>query len=95
MAKLSARGRTEIFRLIRHLPDDKDATNNKQFLVLMSDRNILFKRTHDWKPDSPGASSFGGSNHWSSGWTRYAKMKKGVTPEQWLAHKLEGGWTRV
>lgn len=97
MAKLSARGRKEVYRIVKKNADDADTTNNKTFLALMSDRKILMKRTHDWKVGSSGASLYGGSNHYSSAWNVYGKLKPGVTPEQWLYNKLNAvlGWEQV
>jgi hypothetical protein len=95
MAKLSARGRKEVYRLVKMQPDDENTTNNRTYRALMSDKTVLYKETFEWKIGSAGASSYGGSNHHSFGWKRLGKLKKGITSEQWLESRLAGGWRQA
>jgi hypothetical protein len=95
MAKLSARGRKELFRLFKVLPDTETTESEKVFRVMMSDRRVLVKHVYRDKPGSPGASIYGGSNYHAGHWTVVGRTKKEVSPEQWLQNRLKEGWIQV
>lgn len=95
MAKLSARGRKEVFRVFKLRPDTDTTEKNRSFRVLMSDRTILEKLAYHDKPDSPGASLYGGSNSHGSHWTVRAKLAKDCTIEKYLENLLTLGWKVV
>lgn len=84
MAKLSARGRTQFARVAKPYEDAyiKCVTE----LSLMSDRKVL-KRVKFLKPN--------GTIDHAQGWSVKGTLKRGVTPEQWLANKLAQGWQKV
>lgn len=82
MAKLSARGRTELYRVAKQL----EGTTTIHKRALMSDNVILA---------SYSFLEYDGRHRRSSGWHVHGKLKTGVTPEQWLERRLSEGWTRV
>jgi hypothetical protein len=51
MAKLSARGRTEILRFSKELPGDEGTTRGQRVYAFMSDGKILVKTKVWFKPD--------------------------------------------
>jgi len=93
MAKLKARGRTELYRveLKRDVAGYKDY---KTTLALMSDGVVLTKRSYKVESFTGDVSN----QKWetrSTRWTVYDNLARGFTSEGWLAAKLEKGWVRV
>ena len=89
MAKLSARGRKEIVRLVKSLPDTEMATNRKRYFVLMSDRRVLTKVTYNMDL------GLGGRSHESTKWTVQGKLKLDWTPDQFTEDAISRGWKKV
>lgn len=91
MAKLSARGRTELCRVSKVLPDQEPGVTVTRFRALMSDGVILHKTS--WKYDSKDR-----SNH-DTGWKVGNRLKPGVKPENvidaWRDAYLAQGYTLV
>lgn len=89
MAKLSARGRTELARVAREQHyTDRLTGEFKEYtvrLALMSDGKVLIKRS--WR-DENGKTA-------NSGWTVRGTLKKGITTEQWVERRLADGWVKV
>jgi len=80
MAKLSAHGRTEVYRLAQ----TTGSTIRKH--ALMSDGKIL---------ESHSFLEYNGKRR-STGWTVFGTLKKGVKPETWFANRTaEGRWTQI
>ena len=86
MAKLSARGRTEVFRLVKETtsfpPGSHEAESKYTWLrytrCLMSDNKVLTKT--DWKMET--------LEPWQNGtygtsWTVVGTLKEGLTPDTW------------
>ena len=86
MATLSARGRTELARVERHLdlPNSEDLHWECIAQVLMSDGNILEKRTVKFRFDDR-------RHTW--GWKRVVKCK--LTPEQFIAMMEKSGFKKI
>jgi len=90
MAKLKARGRTEIVRMTRESNEIKklyDDDKNprvwaRNTIALMSDRKILEKRDVRWQD---------GSKH-SYGWKVVQTVRADVTPEQFTAFYAKQGY---
>lgn len=80
MAKLSARGRTEVKRL-RRVREEEDATRTTD-LVLMSDGNILKQSKAKYKD---------GRSSYNSGYNVFAKLKKGADPKEWGNKRVATG----
>ena len=80
MAKLRARGRQEIVRMVREreTPDDRLTTSEKEQAALMSDGNVLKRRTIRWRE-----ASYGSATH-DYGWKVAGKIKAGLTPEDFV-----------
>ena len=73
MAKLSARGRTEILRFSKETEGDgQDLIKRKTTIAIMSDRNILKKSTTWWK----NIYRANGTERKDGGWTVSGKFKK-------------------
>lgn len=92
MAKLSARGRTEIHRVKKEMavkPDD-DVSYRKQTVCLMSDGTVLEKMTVRFKPIMSFDDPKGRLHDW--GFKVKGKIKAGVTAEAWLAKYLASGY---
>jgi hypothetical protein len=91
MAKLKARGRQEIARLIkeRELPDDESFSHEKKQVTLMSDGNILKRRILRWRDRGPYQNK--GTHDY--GWKVIGKIKAGLTPEDFIAIYLKSGYT--
>ena len=88
MAKLSARGRTELARIVRKetIPDGNTTKERRTTLALMSDRTILEKFDVTY-PD-------GMKNSFS--WkVRTRKVKADVTPEQFIETFAKHGFVRA
>lgn len=88
MAKLSARGRTEVFRLVRTLElkpsdDPTDSTHVRYERAYMSDRVVLEKRTY--------LLANGRVNH-NTGWNVAGRLKKTMTFDGAKRNRLEQGW---
>lgn len=83
MAKLSARGRTELARVAKTVTDE-DGTERTTKHVLMSDRKVLTWR--GWH------SVVGKSN---TGWKVRGTLKAGITTEQWIALREAQGYQVV
>jgi len=93
MAKLSARGRTELVRLSKEYTAEQIADRllktepltdwERVTVALMSDGKILSKRDVRFKSD--------GRKH-SYGWTVKAKVKADVTPERFRAAYERAGY---
>lgn len=91
MAKLSARGRKELYRVsLEAVVTDPDrlVTWERTTKALMSDNKVLEKRDVRFKPDSIHPE---GQRH-SYGWTVRGKLKAGFAPEVWRDRHVEKGW---
>lgn len=96
MAKLSARGRTEIYRVEK---EDSISEDSKQMGVikrvlkkaLMSDNKILSNQvtwfTYEYHPSGQRRNDYG--------WTVRGSLKDGATPDSWLQSYLKQGYTKV
>jgi hypothetical protein len=82
MAKLSARGRTEIARYVKLLPDSDLATERQRVLVLMSDNWIL--QCHKCRFKSDGLP-------YNSGWKQFQKLHK-TTPSEFAVWATNKGY---
>ena len=89
MAKLGARGRTEVMRLVRKLSDLEDTFNRKQYFVLMSDRTVLKKITYDVKDSYSDK-----IRHESGHYTVHGKIKIHQT-DTFVNNALAHGFERV
>jgi hypothetical protein len=87
MAKLSARGRVELVRLVKDEAEDDLTTRGKQYVALMSDRTILSKLVVWFKP-----TTYCGERRHDYGWKRRSKVKEGVTAEQFTAVYVKAGY---
>lgn len=87
MAKLSARGRKEVFRVVRERErTDSDLINwERMTYALMSDNSILEKRDVRFSSDN--------RKH-SYGWKKAGKLREGSTPEKLLASLQAKGYTK-
>lgn len=94
MAKLKARGRQEIARLIKvtPLPDDKDASEDRTQVALMTDGNVLSRRVLRWRPGGPML-QYGGSPTHDYGWKVKGKIKAGLTAEDFIRIYQDRGYT--
>jgi len=90
MAKLSARGRTETYRVVKEysVNPDEDVTVRKRTVVLMSDGTVLEKVTVRFS--YPGADPKGRLHDWGY----KIKGKAGLTPAEWLAKYLAAGFSQ-
>jgi hypothetical protein len=79
VAKLSANGRTELYRFTKTLPHGVDGATRLETRALMSDRKILHKF-------SVGDMKFG--------WTVRGSLKKDANPESWASAMEKLGWVR-
>ena len=84
MAKLSARGRTEVKRVTREslTPTSDTISWERTTVVLMSDGNILSKRDVKFRADNRAH---------SYGWVVKGKIKD-VTPDQWATKYRDLGY---
>jgi len=73
MAKLSARGRVEVFRVEVMLPDTELCVNRVDTYALMSDRVMLRKLTVHFRPDAFKPQGYAHSY----GWTVARKLRQG------------------
>lgn len=88
MARLSARGRTELVRVSKAedvTDSDSVVTWRRYTKALMSDGTILEKVDVRFKSD--------GSRH-SYGWKAKGKAKKGLTAEQFVEVFAKAGYTK-
>jgi len=94
MAKLKARGRQEIARLIKvtPLPDDKDASEDRTQVALMTDGNVLSRRVLRWRPGGPML-QYGGNPTHDYGWKVKGKIKAGLTAEDFVRIYQDSGYT--
>jgi hypothetical protein len=85
MAKLKARGRQEIARLVKEndLPEDRSFSHEKKQVALMSDGNVLKRRVLRWRDEH--------APH-DYGWKVAGKIKAGLTPEDFIAAYLKTGY---
>jgi hypothetical protein len=90
MAKLKARGRTEIARLVveRETPDSELVSSEKIQVALMSDGNVLDRRVVRWRKQD--AYSSGPHDY---GWKIKGKIKAGLTPEDFIRIYQKKGFT--
>lgn len=91
MAKLSARKRTEVFRVRKDVPDSDYFIEGKITLALMSDGKILEKRDAKFKPDNIYPK--GRPHTW--GWKIKGKIKSTTTPEELKEFYLRNGYQEV
>lgn len=84
MAKLSAHGREEVVRFEINRPLS-DGVNCTIVRALMSD-NAILEKTKFKRPDGTG---------WSTGWTKFGRLKSEVTVEQWKENYAKLGWRQV
>jgi hypothetical protein len=93
MAKLKARGRQEIARLIKTeaMPDDKLASEVQSQVALMSDGNILSRRVIRWRPGSSNL-NYGGKPTHDYGWKVKGKIRAGLTPEDFVRINQDKGF---
>lgn len=93
MAKLKARGRQEIARLIKtsETPDDKDVSQETYQVALMTDGNILSRRVLRWRPGS-SATQYGGRPTHDYGWKVKGKIKAGLTAEDFVRIYQDKGY---
>lgn len=77
MAKLKARGRRELVRMVADLVEEPDSsfTEGKHYAALMTDGNVLVRQTARWK-DS------GQLHDW--GWKVKGKIKVGLSPQDFI-----------
>jgi hypothetical protein len=94
MAKLKARGRQEIARLVKvtETPDDKDVSEEKSQIALMTDGNVLSRRVIRWRPGS-SMLDYGGSPTHDYGWKVKGKIKTGLTAEDFVRIYQGRGFT--
>jgi len=85
MAKLSARGRTEVARFESPTPDHGTA---KRTYVLMSDSTVLWKATWYYKEDVSH-----NNRAISAGWRVHGKLK--AMPQEWIEAMEKKGFVRV
>lgn len=92
MAKLSARGRTEVYRMVKEIPvkPDEDVTYRKRTVCLMSDGTILVKDTVRFKPAGSWDDPKGRLHDW--GFKVKGKIKEGISPIQWFEMYLNAGY---
>ena len=85
MAKLSARGRKEVFRLERQLLSESDSafTENRLTIAVMDDRTILQKHSARWKDT-------GKLHTW--GWKKKGKLKSDVSFDAAKEHYIKCGY---
>jgi hypothetical protein len=91
MAKLSAHGRKELYRMVveRETPDSALFSWERRTRVLMSDGKVLEKC------DCRFRDSVYGDHKYSYGWRVAAKLKEGCTPIRWAANCVLHGWKKV
>ncbi len=95
MAKLNARGRTEVARLSHEVsltPEEVAAKGSlvdwrRYTLVLASDGTILQKVQVRFV-----ANGFSQAYKHDYGWKVHGKLKAGVTSQQWVDAKVARGW---
>jgi len=89
MAKLKARGRQELVRLVkeRDLPDNDSFSHEKAQVALMSDGNVLKRRVLRWR--DPGYHSEKTHDY---GWKVEGKIKAGLAPEDFIAIYQKSGY---
>ena len=94
MAKLKARGRQEIARLIKTspLPEDRDASEETSQVALMTDGNVLSRRVIRWRPGGPML-QYGGKPTHDYGWKVKGKIKAGLTAEDFVRIYQNKGYT--
>jgi hypothetical protein len=94
MAKLSARGRTEIYRVTKsyQVRPDEDVTLRKKTVCLMSDGNVLEKITVRFKPMGSWDDPKGRLHDW--GYKVKGKIASGHSNEEWLAKHLAAGFVK-
>lgn len=80
MAKLSARGRTELHRV------SKTNGTTVRKLALMSDNTVLQCYTFV---------EYDGRSRRNTGWGVVGKLRKEIKPETWLENKLNDGWVKI
>lgn len=87
MAKLGARGRTEVFRASKETPGGSDGNldieRTRNEVAFMSDRTILAKTTVYYKA--------GGSHNW--GWKVVGRLKREVSLETAKEARRAAGYT--
>lgn len=89
MAKLSARGRTEVARFEKEFPsfDPERVVDYIITRALMSDGMILEKSRWCSKYPLPGEPPQ------KTAWKIHARLK--AAPEEWITHMEKKGWTRL
>ena len=94
MAKLKARGRQEIARLIKvtPTPDDTDSSEDRTQVALMTDGNVLSRRVIRWRPGGPML-RYGGSPTHDYGWKVKGKIKAGLTAADFVRIYQDRGYT--
>jgi hypothetical protein len=94
MAKLKARGRQEIARLLKvtPTPDDKDVSEEKSQIALMTDGNVLSRRVIRWRPGG-SMTQYGGNPTHDYGWKVKGKIKAGLTAEDFVRIYQGRGFT--
>lgn len=90
MAKLSARGRKELVRVVLERPlareDDDLIDYEREERALMSDGKILCRRVVRFRE---------GSRRHDYGWNVRGALKAGVNPDEWKLGYLKRGWRIV
>jgi hypothetical protein len=90
MAKLKARGRTEIARLVleQDTPLSELVSSEKIQVALMSDGNVLDRRVVRWRKQD----TYSSGPH-DYGWKVKGKIKTGLTPEDFIRIYQKKGFT--
>jgi hypothetical protein len=86
MATLSKNG-TEVARLIKHLPDGENTTENVVRLSVRSNGYILKASYCTFKGDS-----FSKPRRHTWGWKRYAKLKEGGNVDRLIEQYIANGY---
>jgi hypothetical protein len=95
MARLKARGRKEIFRVVSVKEPAPEAANRgvaetKHYRALMTDGNVLERMVIYYTPEEVRR-SYGERSH-DYGWKVRGKIKAGLSAEQLLKSYLDRGW---
>jgi hypothetical protein len=94
MAKISARGREEIFRVKRTHPGSSDGvTSVDDYRALTSDGSILERMVIHYTPEEK-AKNYGKGSH-DYGWKIRSRARSGKTLEELLHVYLDKGWQLV
>lgn len=90
MAKLSAKGRSEVARFTkeREVPDNELVTWRRKERALMSDGVVLEKLTVRFKP-----TTYRGAELHNYGWKVRGTLKDTATPASWAKSYQDMGWT--